>query len=99
LDLKTKLSGEDFENIPVDRQRLIYSGRVMKNDDALSVCKIKPKKTIHMVKSIASNPRQPAVDPVVSRPPPPPRWLTPTEPSSDAQVTFKVKTSSNRTHI
>ena len=60
LDLKTKLSGEDFENIPVDRQRLIYSGRVMKNDDALSVYKIKPNNTIHMVKSAASNPRQPA---------------------------------------
>ncbi len=26
LDLKTKLSGEDYENIAVDRQRLIYSG-------------------------------------------------------------------------
>jgi ubiquilin len=60
LDLKTKLSGEDFENIPVDRQRLIYSGRVMKNDDALSVYKIKTNNTIHMVKSAASNPRQPA---------------------------------------
>lgn len=59
LDLKTKLSGEDFENIPVDRQRLIYSGRVMKNDDALSVYKIKTNNTIHMVKSAASNPSQP----------------------------------------
>jgi ubiquilin len=58
LDLKTKLSGEDVENIPVDRQRLIYSGRVMKNDDALSVYKIKTNNTIHMVKSAASNPRQ-----------------------------------------
>ncbi|KAI9171638.1 Ubiquitin domain-containing protein [Paramyrothecium foliicola] len=60
LDLKNKLSGEDFENIPVDRQRLIYSGRVMKNDDALSVYKIKTNNTVHMVKSAASNPRQPA---------------------------------------
>ena len=41
LDLKTKLAGEDFENIPVERQRLIYSGRVMKNDDTLSTYKIK----------------------------------------------------------
>lgn len=55
LDLKTKLAGEDFENIPVERQRLIYSGRVMKNDDALSTYKIKHNNTIHMVKSAASN--------------------------------------------
>jgi ubiquilin len=56
LDLKTKLAGEEFENIPVDRQRLIYSGRVMKNDDALSTYKIKAGNTIHLVKSAASNP-------------------------------------------
>lgn len=60
LDLKTKLSGEDYENIPVERQRLIYSGRVMKNDDALSVYKIKNNNTIHMVKSAASNTNQAA---------------------------------------
>ncbi len=56
LDLKTKLSGEDYENIAVDRQRLIYSGRVMKNDDALSTYKIRSGNTIHLVKSAASNP-------------------------------------------
>ncbi|KKO99600.1 hypothetical protein THAR02_08303 [Trichoderma harzianum] len=55
LDLKTKLSTAEFENIPVDRQRLIYSGRVMKNDDTLATYKIKPNNTIHMVKSAASN--------------------------------------------
>lgn len=60
LDLKTKLSGEDYENIPVDRQRLIYSGRVLKNDDALSTYKIKPNNTVHMVKSAASNASQTA---------------------------------------
>jgi ubiquilin len=56
LDLKNKLAQPDFENISVDRQRLIYSGRVMKNDDTLKVYKIKPGNTIHMVKSAASNP-------------------------------------------
>ncbi|KAJ9151798.1 Deubiquitination-protection protein dph1 [Pleurostoma richardsiae] len=56
LDLKTKLSGDDYENIPVERQRLIYSGRVMKNDDTLATYKIKQGNTIHMVKSAASNP-------------------------------------------
>lgn len=61
LELKTKLAGEDFENVPVERQRLIYSGRVMKNDDTLGTYKIKPNNTIHMVKSAASNPApQPA---------------------------------------
>jgi ubiquilin len=59
LDLKTKLAGEDYENIPVERQRLIYSGRVMKNDDPLSTYKIKNGNTVHMVKSAASNPAPP----------------------------------------
>ncbi|KAJ6781553.1 hypothetical protein PWT90_01548 [Aphanocladium album] len=60
LDLKNKLAGEDLENVPVDRQRLIYSGRVMKNDDTLATYKIKPNNIIHMVKSAASNPAPPA---------------------------------------
>lgn len=64
LDLKTKLAGDDFEKVPVERQRLIYSGRVMKNDDSLATYKIKPNNTIHMVKSAASNPApQPAASP------------------------------------
>ena len=64
LELKTKLAGEDLENIPVERQRLIYSGRVMKNDDTLGSYKIKTNNTIHMVKSAASNPSQaPATGP------------------------------------
>ncbi|EHL02181.1 putative Ubiquitin domain-containing protein DSK2 [Glarea lozoyensis 74030] len=36
LDLKNKLSGDDYEKVPAERQRLIYSGRVMKNEDPLS---------------------------------------------------------------
>lgn len=55
LDLKEKLAGEDFENIPAEHQRLIYSGRVMKNTDLLSVYKIKTGNTVHLVKSAASN--------------------------------------------
>ncbi|KAG6035008.1 hypothetical protein E4U41_006282 [Claviceps citrina] len=58
LELKTKLAGEDFESIPIERQRLIYSGRVMKNDDSLGSYKIKNNNTIHMVKSAASNSTQ-----------------------------------------
>jgi ubiquilin len=56
LDLKTKLATADYENIPVERQRLIYSGRVLKNDDTLATYKIKPNNTVHLVKSAASNP-------------------------------------------
>lgn len=70
LDLKTKLAGEEFENIPVERQRLIYSGRVLKNDDTLATYKIKPNNTIHMVKSAASNPSQPASTSSASNPAP-----------------------------
>ncbi len=56
LELKTKLAGSDFEDTPAERQRLIYSGRIMKDSDALSVYKIKNLNTIHMVKSARSNP-------------------------------------------
>lgn len=58
LDLKTKLSGEDYEKISPDRMRLIYSGRVMKDPEPLSTYKIKAGNTIHMVKSAASNAAQ-----------------------------------------
>ncbi|KAI1137288.1 hypothetical protein F5Y05DRAFT_84654 [Hypoxylon sp. FL0543] len=55
-DLKNKLAGAEFENIPLERQRLIYSGRVLKNEEPLSTYKIKNGNTVHLVKSAASNP-------------------------------------------
>ncbi|KAI0536815.1 hypothetical protein GGR58DRAFT_474234 [Xylaria digitata] len=55
-NLKAKLAGSDFEDIPPERQRLIYSGRVMKNEEPLSTYKIKSGHTVHLVKSAASNP-------------------------------------------
>ena len=58
LDLKTILGGDEYEKIPPARQRLIYSGRVMKDADQLSTYKIKTGNTIHMVKSAASNATQ-----------------------------------------
>ncbi len=58
LDLKNKLAGADYENIPAERQRLIYSGRVMQNQEPLSKYKIKAGNTIHMVKSAPSNAAQ-----------------------------------------
>lgn len=67
-DLKAKLSTEEYENIPAERQRLIYSGRVMKNDDALGNYKIKPNNTVHLVKSAASNPTPPAASTSTSAP-------------------------------
>lgn len=58
LDLKNLLSTAEYENVPADRQRLIYSGRVMKNEETLSTYKIKSGNTIHMVKSAQSNAAQ-----------------------------------------
>ncbi|KAK7027522.1 hypothetical protein VNI00_015155 [Paramarasmius palmivorus] len=40
-------------DVPADRQRLIYSGRVLKDEDLLSVYKIQSAHTIHMVKGAA----------------------------------------------
>lgn len=58
IDLKNMLSGENYENIPAARQRLIYSGRVMKDEEPLKTYKIKDGNTVHMVKSAASNAAQ-----------------------------------------
>lgn len=55
LELKQKLATPDYADIPADRQRLIYSGRVMKDADPLSTYKIKDGNTVHMVKGAASN--------------------------------------------
>lgn len=57
-DLKTKLSTPEFADIAADRQRLIYSGRVLKDHDTLASVKIKDGHTIHLVKGAASNARQ-----------------------------------------
>ncbi|KAL9092550.1 MAG: hypothetical protein Q9165_004354 [Trypethelium subeluteriae] len=57
-DVKEKLSTSDYADTPPDRQRLIYSGRVMKDGDTLSTYKVKDGNTVHLVKSAASNARQ-----------------------------------------
>jgi len=57
-DLKQKLAAADYADIPVERQRLIYSGRVLKDPDTLSACKIKEGNTVHLVKGAESNQRQ-----------------------------------------
>lgn len=56
--LKEKLATSDFADIPTERQRLIYSGRVLKDHETLSSYKIKDGHTIHLVKGAESNNRQ-----------------------------------------
>lgn len=58
LELKEKLAGSEYADTPAQRQRLIYSGRVLKDNDTLATYKIKDGHTIHLVKSAASNQRQ-----------------------------------------
>lgn len=57
-DLKAKLSTSEYADIPPERQRLIYSGRVLKDPDTLGGVKIKDGHTVHLVKSAASNAKQ-----------------------------------------
>lgn len=57
-ELKEKLSSAEYADTPAERQRLIYSGRVLKDADTLATYKIKDGNTVHLVKSAASNARQ-----------------------------------------
>lgn len=57
-ELKEKLSTSEYADTPAERQRLIYSGRVLKDNETLSTYKIKDGHTIHLVKSAASNQQQ-----------------------------------------
>ncbi|KAI9932659.1 hypothetical protein ASPWEDRAFT_33567 [Aspergillus wentii DTO 134E9] len=59
-ELKEKLSSSEHADTPAERQRLIYSGRVLKDNETLAAYKIKDGHTIHLVKSAASNQRQAA---------------------------------------
>jgi ubiquilin len=54
-DLKQKLSSSEYADTPAERQRLIYSGRVLKDTETLNAYNIKDGHTIHLVKSAASN--------------------------------------------
>lgn len=57
-DLKNKLSTTEYADLPASRQRLIYSGRVLKDPDTLASYKIKDGNTVHLVKGAESNQRQ-----------------------------------------
>jgi len=51
LELKQAIAAQS--NVEADRQRLIYSGRVLKDEDQLSAYKIQTSHTIHMVKGVS----------------------------------------------
>lgn len=57
-DVKQKLSTSDYASLPPERQRLIYSGRVLKDHDTVGSCKIKDGNTVHLVRGAESNSRQ-----------------------------------------
>ena len=40
-DLKQKISTSEYADTPPERQRLIYSGRVLKDGDTIAGCKVK----------------------------------------------------------
>lgn len=57
-ELKQKLATSEYANLPPERQRLIYSGRVLKDADTVGSCRIKDGNTVHLVKGAESNQRQ-----------------------------------------
>jgi ubiquilin len=54
-DLKEKLATAEYANVPAAAQRLIYSGKVLKDNDTLATYNVKEGNTMHLVKSAASN--------------------------------------------
>ncbi|CAI7632751.1 unnamed protein product [Penicillium pancosmium] len=54
-------SSDEFKIVPADRQRLIYSGRFLKDRETLGSYKIKDAHTLHMVGNASSNQRSMAV--------------------------------------
>ncbi|KAK5121312.1 hypothetical protein LTR85_005478 [Meristemomyces frigidus] len=57
-EVKQKLSTPEHADLPPERQRLIYSGRVLKDHDTVGSCKIKDGNTVHLVRGAESNQRQ-----------------------------------------
>lgn len=53
LELKQKLATPEYVNFEPGRQRLIYSGRVLKDADTLASYKIKEGNTVHLVQAAA----------------------------------------------
>lgn len=51
LDLKNMIAEQ--ASIPAERQRIIYSGRVLKDPDTISIYKIKSGQTVHLIRGAA----------------------------------------------
>ncbi|ONH70558.1 Ubiquitin domain-containing protein DSK2 [Pichia kudriavzevii] len=62
LQLKEKIASD--LDISVDRQRLIFSGKVLKDNDTLDVYKIKQGHSIHLVKGAANLSQQKLTPPI-----------------------------------
>ncbi|KIV81381.1 hypothetical protein PV11_03572 [Exophiala sideris] len=88
LDLKNKLAAEEYANVPASAQRLIYSGKVLKDGDTLASHNVKEGNTMHLVKSAASNQRQnPAAQSTTSTPSSGPALAVPGVPTNLASGT------------
>ncbi|OAJ45165.1 hypothetical protein BDEG_28326 [Batrachochytrium dendrobatidis JEL423] len=96
LDLKNKitahlLQSEGSTNVSAETMRLIYSGKVLKDPDMLSVYKVSDSATLHMVRGS----RPPGtVSPSAAGTPSTP---TPTQPSTNAFATTPTDQPGSRT--
>ena len=83
--LETKQKLVDVTSVPVERQRLIYKGKVLKDPETLESYGVKKDHTIHFVKGAAppaSTPPPPPSQPVSSVPPPLAFGNSPTQPAA-----------------
>lgn len=62
LDLKTKLSGNEYSKLNHTNFKIIYSGRVLKDVDQLKTYKIKDGNQLHMIKRYGQPSLRRAVD-------------------------------------
>jgi ubiquilin len=93
LELKNKLSTAEYADTPPERQRLIYSGKILKDDDTLASWKIKDGHTIHLVKSVAGSQRQTTSSPATSAAPAPATGTPPSIPG--VPTNFAAGTGNN----
>ncbi|KAJ5125217.1 Ubiquitin-like protein DskB [Penicillium atrosanguineum] len=94
LELKQKLSSSEYADTPADRQRLIYSGRVLKDNETLESYKIKDGHTIHLVKSAASNQQRTSPAGQASSTTAP-AGATPTQPAAGVPANLAAGTGNN----
>lgn len=93
-ELKQKLSSSDYADTPAERQRLIYSGRVLKDNETLESYKIKDGHTVHLVKSAASNQQRPSPTGQSSSTPAP-AGATPNQPAAGVPTNLAAGTGNN----